>query len=84
MPKFTLDLTQNAVDNLQVIVDEENAQNGTALTMTAWLELQANERAIAADLNAALSDLQRQADKEAALAFEVAATAERDQLLAAL
>ncbi len=84
MPEFTLNLTQKAVTKLQALVDRHNANQGTDLTLLAWLQLHAQELAIAADLNAAVTELQRQANDDANTALQTAITTARDQLLATL
>ncbi len=61
MPKFTIDLSQKAVDKLQTQhVDRSNGANGTALTLKDWIVLHLNELAITADLPAAIGQLQRE------------------------
>ena len=84
MPIFPIDITQKTVDKLQLLVDTHNANQGATLTLLAWLELSANERAIATDLQAAVAELQRKANDDASAALQAAVATTRDQLLAAL
>ncbi len=77
MPKFTLDLTQAAVDGLQTVVQRYNADNGTAVTVQEWLLLHLKELAIQDRLLEAARTLRDQADKDADAAFR----AERQRLL---
>jgi len=77
MPKFTLDISDAAVDGLQAVVARYNADNGTALTVLDWLHLHAREIAVQDQLLTAAQSLREQADKDADAAFK----AERQRLL---
>ena len=77
MPKFTLDISDAAVDGLQAVVARYNADNGTAITVLDWLHLHAREIAVQDQLLTAAQSLREQADKDADAAFK----AERQRLL---
>ncbi len=78
MPKFTIDLSQKAVDKLQTQhVDRSNGTNGTALTLKDWIVLHLNELAITADLPAAIDQLQRESQDTLTAAIRTA----RDRLI---
>ena len=65
MPKFTIDLSQKAVDKLQLQhVDRSNGANGTALTLKDWIVLHLNELAITADLPAAIDHVRAIDERE--------------------
>jgi hypothetical protein len=81
MPKFTIDLTQNAVDKLQAQVQRTNETNGTDLTTQQWIVLHLQELAIARDLSTAVQSLQQQQQEDADATLQAAIRAKRDQLL---
>ena len=84
MPSFTITLTQKTVDKLQQQVQRTNENTGTTLTLTQWIKLNQEERAIADDLTAAITAIQQQQQADAQTAFNDAVTAARDELLAEL
>ncbi len=77
MPNFTINLSQKAVDKLQLHVQRTNDANGTAYTLKDWIVLHLKELAIADDLPAAIDQLQRQSQD----ALTAAITTKRDRLL---
>ena len=77
MPRFTLDISDPALDGLQALVARYNADNGTALSVQDWLLLHLRELAIQDRLMAAAQSLREQADRDADAAFK----AERQRLL---
>jgi predicted hotdog family 3-hydroxylacyl-ACP dehydratase len=81
MPDFTIHLSHQAVARLQAIVQRANETNGTSLTLRAWLQLHAEELAIADDLAAAVNALQQQEEAAARDRLQAAIRATRDQLL---
>ncbi len=84
MPRFTIDLTDDAVTRLQALTDAHNKNNGTALTVADWITLLVKERAIGDELSGTADQLRRQAETDATASFEAAVKAERDRLLATL
>lgn len=84
MPRFTIDLTQKAVDRLQAHVQRTNDANGTSLTLREWLELHANEIAISDELAAAIQAIQEQQQQAAQDTLQAAIRVKRDELLANL
>ncbi len=84
MPQFTLTLSDAALAKLKLLVDRYNQDQGATLSVQQWLALHLKEVAIAAELTAAVDALRRQAETDATAAFEAAANAERDRLLATL
>ena len=81
MPKFTITLTQKTVDALAAIVQRENENAGTDLTVAQWLTLQPQLAAIAPQLAAAHAALQEQHQRDANEALAAALRTARDQLL---
>ena len=77
MPRFTIDLSQKAVDKLQLQVQRTNDAQGTTLTLKDWIVLHLKEVATADDLAAAFEQLQRESQDTLA----AASRAKRDQLL---
>ena len=77
MPRFTIDLSQKAVDKLQLQVQRTNDAGGTALTLKDWIVLHMKEIAIADDLPAAIEQLHRESQDT----LTAASRAKRDQLL---
>ncbi len=77
MPKFTIDLSQKAVDKLQLQVQRTNDANGTTYTLKDWIILHLKEVATADDLAAALELLQHESQDT----FAAASRAKREQLL---
>lgn len=84
MPKFTIDLTDKALARLQAEVDRTNGNQGTALTVTEWLNLHVAELCIADDLAAAVQRLVGEQQKDAQAALDAAIRTARDELLASL
>lgn len=84
MPKFTIDLTDKTLARLQAEVDRYNGNQGTALTVQAWILLHLQEIAIAPDLAATVDQLRQQQEADANAALEAAVRTARDQLLASL
>jgi hypothetical protein len=81
MPDFTIHLSHQAVDLLQAVVKRANETNGTKLTLRAYLQLHAEEVAIADKLAAAVQALQQQEQAAARDRLQAAIRATRDQLL---
>lgn len=77
MPRFTLDISDLALNGLQALVARYNADNGAALSVQDWLLLHLKELAIQDRLLEAARTLREQADKDADAAFK----AERQRLL---
>jgi hypothetical protein len=77
VPRFTIDLTQAAVDKLNVQVQRTNETQGTTLTLTQWIALHMKEIATAEDLAVAFEQLQRESQDDLA----AASRAKREQLL---
>ena len=77
MPRFTIDLSQKAVDKLQVQVQRTNDAQGSTLTLKDWIVLHLKEVATADDLAAAFEQLQRESQDT----LTAASRAKRDQLL---
>ncbi len=84
MPKFTLNLTQAAVDKLQTHVQRTNDNTGANLTLTQWITLHLQEVAIADQLAAAVTAIQEQHQRDAQTALDDALRTARDELLAEL
>ncbi len=84
MPKFTIDINARTLARLQAEVDRTNANQGTQLTVQAWIVLHLQEIAIAPDLAAAIDQLRKRHEADAQAALEAAVTAARDQLIATL
>ena len=84
MPKFTIDVTDKTLARLQAEVDRTNANQGTTLTVQAWILLHLQEIAIATELAAAIEELRRQQETGAQAALETAVKAAHDAMLAAL
>lgn len=84
MPKFTIDITDKTLARLQAEVDRTNANQGTALTVQAWILLHLQEVAIAPDLATAVDQLRRQQETDAQASLDAAVRAARDAMLAAL
>jgi hypothetical protein len=84
VPKFTIDLTDAALNGLQRVVAGYNANQGSQLTAQKWIVLHLRELAIAADLSAATVTLKQQAEQQAREAFAAAVIAERQRLLSAI
>lgn len=84
MPKFTVNISQKTVDALTAIIQRENENAGTNLTVLQWLTLQPKLAVIAPQLATAITTLQEQhqADAQASLAGAVRTT--RDELLTKL
>jgi hypothetical protein len=81
MPQFTINLTQKAVDRLQVHVQRTNDANGTTYTLREWLDLHVRELAVSDELAATTATLQQQAETDARDALNLTIRAERDRLL---
>lgn len=81
MPDFTIHLSHKTVDRLQAVVRCTNDANGTTLTLRAWLQLHAEELAIADELAAATHALQQQEEAAARDRLQAAIRATRDHLL---
>lgn len=84
MPDFTITLTQKAVDKLQQQVQRTNENQGTSLTLKQWMTLHLRELAITDELNAAVTGLRDEQQRDAQTALETAIRTARDQLLANL
>lgn len=84
MPQFTITLTQKAVDKLQQQVQRTNENQGTSLTLKQWMTLHLRELAITDELNAAVTGLRDEQQRDAQTALETAIRTARDQLLANL
>lgn len=84
MPDFTITLTQKAVDKLQQQVQRTNENQGTSLTLKQWMTLHLRELAITDELNAAVTGLRDEQQRDAQTALEAAIRTARDQLLANL
>ena len=77
MPQFEIELSDAAHNGLQRLVMRYNADNGTALSVEAWIHLHLRELAVQDEIVRAAEDLQRQAQETAAAALQ----AERQRLL---
>ena len=75
MPRFTIDLTDAAVERLQAVVTRYTENTGQDLTLQQWLLLHLREIATAADLEVQVTELRRQA--EVSLQLAIAATRRR-------
>ncbi len=84
MPQFTITLTQKAVDKLQQQVQRTNENQGTSLTIKQWITLHLRELAITDELNAAVTGLRDEQQRDAQSTLEAAIRTARDQLLANL
>ncbi len=84
MPTITITVTDTAAARIQAYVDSENARLGTSFTVKQWLLWTVKETVISAELAAAEVTLKEQAESGAQTAFEQAAEAERQRLLAEL
>ena len=84
MPKFSLDLTDKAVQRLQGFVTTYNQNEGTALTLLQWITLHLQEMAVAEELGAAIEGMRRQSEIQANRDFEATVKAERTRLIATL
>ena len=84
MPRFTIDLTDKALARLQAEVDRTNANQGTHLTVQAWILLHLQEIAIAPDLAIAVDQLRRQQEADAQASLDTAVRNARDAMIAAL
>jgi hypothetical protein len=84
VPKFTIDISDKTLARLQAEVDRTNANQGTALTVQAWILLHLQEIAIAPDLAAAIEQLRQQQETDANAALETAVKTARDELIASL
>lgn len=84
MPDFTITLTQKAVDKLQQQVQRTNENQGTSLTIKQWITLHLRELAITDELNAAVTGLRDEQQRDAQSTLEAAIRTARDQLLANL
>ena len=84
MPKFTIDISDKALTRLQAEVDRTNANQGTALTVQAWILLHLQEVAIAPDLAVAVDQLRRQQETHAQASLDAAVRTARDAMLADL
>lgn len=84
MPQFTITLTQKAVDKLQQQVQRTNENQGTSLTLKQWMTLHLRELAITDELNAAVTGLRDEQQRDAQTALEAAIRTARDELLANL
>ena len=80
MAKYTLTLPDGGAARLQALVARYNADHGTQLSVTEWLELHLKEIAIGQDLAQEWDALQVQNRRD----LESAAAALRDRLLAEL
>jgi hypothetical protein len=81
MPDFTIHLSHQAIHLLQAVVKRANDTNGTNLTLRAWLQLHAEEIAVADKLAAAVQALQQQEEAAARDRLQAAIRTTRDQLL---
>jgi hypothetical protein len=77
MPAFTIELNGHMVTRLNRIVGRYNADNGTGMTLQAWLQLHIREIAIQEDLAAEHAALTKQAEADVAAAVRAA----KDRLL---
>lgn len=84
MARFAIDISAKTLARLQAEVDRTNANQGTALTVQAWILLHLQEIAIADDLAAVIQQLQKQQEAEATAALEAAVRTAREELLANL
>ena len=84
MPKFTIDISDKTLARLQAEVERTNANQGTALTVQAWIVLHLQELAIAPELAAAVNQLRQQQETDAQAALDAAVRAARDAMLADL
>lgn len=84
MPKITIDLSQAAINKLNVKVQRTNENAGTNLTLKQWLQLHAQELAIEQELATAVQAIQEQQQRDAQTALEDAVRTARDELLAEL
>jgi hypothetical protein len=77
MPTFTIELNGRMVTRLNRIVGRYNADNGTDMTLQAWLQLHIREIAIQEDLAAEHAALTKQAEADVSAAVRAA----KDRLL---
>ena len=84
MPRITTDLTDRMAAGLQAETDRYNEGNGTALTVKHWIHLHLQEIAIAPQLQATVTALQEQAQRDANAQLTAAIRAARDELIASL
>ncbi len=80
MGKHIIDVPDAAEPKLLIRVHLYNAQTGQDLTVDQFLTLNVLEMAIADDFAAALPDLEKERDA----AYQLAITAKRDELVAAI
>ena len=77
MPRFTIDLTDAAVERLQAVVTRYRENTGQDLTLQAFIHLHLREIATADDLAAQAQELRRQSEN----ALQLAIVATRQRLL---
>jgi hypothetical protein len=64
MPKLQIELSRAALDRLQLLADDFNAQTGQALSLEQWLVLHLSEMAIGKQLAAEMETIKRDVDTE--------------------
>jgi ribosomal protein L21 len=84
MPKHTINLSAKTEVGLQIVVSEHNVQQGTTLTLDQWLLLHLQEVAVARQLQATVTALIEQHQRDAQAALEATIKSARDELLASL
>ena len=84
MPKFTITISQKAVDKLQPHVQRSNETNGTSLTLLQWLHLHLQELAIGDDFQVAIQALVQQQKLDAENTLQAAVRTTRDEMLTSL
>lgn len=84
MPKFTIDLTDKAVDKLQAPLARANSAGGTDYTLGEWLQRVVEEMAIADDLRAAVQAIAETEESAKTDRINDQARTVHDELLAAL
>lgn len=77
MPQFNITLSQRFVDQLILIVQNHNDQNGTTLTVLQWVTLHMKEVAISAQFAQRVQEIDERAKSDAVASIQ----AERSRLL---
>lgn len=62
MPKFQIELSDEAVAGLQVSVDDFNVATGRSLTLEDWIVLSLTSKAIEREINADAERIKKDAD----------------------
>ncbi len=84
MPNFNVKLSPKTVEKLQPIVDRTNAANDTDYDLVQWLTVNAQEIAIADNLNIANQAITQAEDADRVVRINAATKKARDDLIAAL